>query len=165
LEIYKGEVLVVGSQQRLHLLERVARLRRDPQLVTLDRGRYLELRGLDLLDHGLCLVGGDAVDERDVEAVVAARSRLGFVVVERLQADLALDQLGLEHVERRHDALFGVRADGDAVARPLHRRAGVLEVVALRDLLGGLVDRVVDLLPVDLGHDVETVVGHGGCSS
>src|SRR5690606_1768719 len=42
------------------------------------------------------------------------------------------------------------------------RDLGVLEVVPLRDLLGGLVHRVVDLLEVDAGGDVEAgVFGHG----
>ena len=87
--------------------------------------------------------------------------RLGLAGVERLQRDAALDQLLLEDVEHRLRALLAVRLDLDAVlTRPRDRGADVLEVVALRDLLGGLVEGVVDLLPVDLADDVEGRVGH-----
>src|SRR5207344_3383325 len=41
----------------------------------------------------------------------------------------------------------------------LDRASGVLEVVARGDLARGLVDRVANLLHVELGHDVER--GHG----
>ena len=39
------------------------------------------------------------------------------------------------------------------------------EVEPLRELLRGLVEGVVDLLPVDLAHDVERRVGHGSSST
>src|SRR5690606_13760930 len=56
--------------------------------------------------------------------------------------------------------LLGVGLHEDRVlAAPLDRGADALEVVALRDLLGGLVDGVVHLLAVDLAHDVEGRVG------
>ena len=64
------------------------------------------------------------------------------------------------NAEERCAALLGVALDLDLLAGPRDGRPGVLEVVALRDLLGGLVQGVVDLLMVDLAHDVERRVGH-----
>src|SRR5204862_7183547 len=53
-----------------------------------------------------------------------------------------------------------VRLHPHRLAGPLDRGPDVLEVEPLRDLLGGLVQRVVDLLVVDLAHDVERRVSH-----
>ena len=53
-----------------------------------------------------------------------------------------------------------VGLDDDRLAGPGDLGAGALEVVAGRRLLGGLVQGVVDLLAVDLAHDVERRVSH-----
>ena len=47
-----------------------------------------------------------------------------------------------------------------SLALPLDGGAGALEVEAGGDLAGRLAQRVVDLLAVDLAHDVERAVGH-----
>ena len=80
--------------------------------------------------------------------------------VERLQAHAAAQQLRLEHVEDRLHALLGDGLHLDRLAGPRDPRVGVLEVEALRDLLGRLVQGVVRLLPVDLGDDVERRISH-----
>ena len=97
---------------------------------------------------------------RTVPPLAASRLAPG----DRLEVDAAAHELGVEHVD---DLL------ADEVARrvqrerllglaELDRRARVLEVVALHELLGRLLVGVVDLLQVDLGDDVEAVVlGHG----
>ena len=52
--------------------------------------------------------------------------------------------------------LLGLRLEADRLlARPVDLRAGAAEVEPLRQLLLRLVERVVDLLPVDLADDVE----------
>src|SRR5918998_6719618 len=116
----------------------------------------------DDLGDLLGVLAAQALLERGAQAVLLAR-RLGLVVarVERLERDPAPDELALEDVEDREHALGRVRHHEDSVAAPRDRRTDVLEVVALRDLLGGLVQRVVDLLAVDLADDVERRVGHG----
>ena len=76
------------------------------------------------------------------------------------QVDLAADETRLEDVDdlggnelggclHGHDALGLVELDGGV---------GVLEVVALHELLGRLLVGVVDLLHVDFGNDVEAAV-------
>src|SRR5690606_40008064 len=88
-----------------------------------------------------------------------------------IYGDAALDQLGLEDIEDSLHPVLGVRLHEDLLPGPRDRGAHALEVVALRDLLGGLVEGVVDLLPLDLRDDVETGVGHvlwllvSGCAS
>ena len=76
-----------------------------------------------------------------------------------------LIELRLEDVEHGLRALLGVRLDEDRLAAPLDRGAGALEVVALLDLLAGLVEGVVRLLVVDLADDVEGRISHAGESS
>src|SRR5215510_5579723 len=156
------EVEILALDQCDDLLQVVLLLRRDAELVALD----LDLDALgslvaDQLADLLGLVLGDALLDAGGDLDLPA-GRTGVAGVEGLERDAALDQLALEHVEDRERPVLGVRAHLDAVlALPLDRRAGVLEVEPLRDLAGGLVERVVDLLPVDLAHDVERrVAGH-----
>ena len=66
------------------------------------------------------------------------------------------DQLLLEHAQAGLRTLFRVGGDHDhLVARPRDSGVGAAEVVPLRHLLGGLVESVVDFLPVDLADHVE----------
>src|SRR6185295_18398918 len=113
------------------------------------------------LDDGPRLVVVDALPDRDEQPRRPAGSRLRVAVVERLQRHLALHQSFLEYVEYCADAVVAVGRDLDAgLAAPTDRRAGALEVEPLADLFGGLVQGVVDLLPIDLAHDVERRVRH-----
>ncbi|MTB88222.1 hypothetical protein GGQ26_07650 [Aeromicrobium sp. zg-629] len=155
------EVEVGALHQRDDLLQVVTGLARDAQLVALDL--HLDALGAlvaDQLADLLGLLGTDALAEGAVDLDVLAR--LARVVgLEGLEADAALDELGLEDVEDGQRALLGVGGDLDApLALPLDGRAGVLEVVARRDLLGRLVEGVVGLLAVDLADDVEGGIGH-----
>ena len=98
----------------------------------------------------------DALLEGDVEAVLLARQpRPGLGDVEVLERDLALDEPGLKTSRTALAALLGVGLDLDDLAGELDGGADVLEVVARRDLLGGAVDGVGDLLLVELADDVE----------
>src|SRR5690606_33854219 len=160
------DVEVGALEQRDHGLQVVAGLARDPDLVARD----LRLHGLgalvadDLGDLLRVLARQPLLEGRREPVLLAGRLGLLVARVERLEGDAPLDELGLEHVEDREHALRRVRDHDDAVAAPRDRRADVAEVVALRDLLGGLVERVVDLLAVDLADDVERRVGHGWSS-
>ena len=78
------------------------------------------------------------------------------VILTRLIKE-ALDELGAQHV----DNLFGdkvgrgVNRKELVALRKLDRSAGILKVIALGNLARGLLKGIVDLLHVDLGHDVE----------
>ena len=90
--------------------------------------------------------------------VLAGRALLGLLdlaVVEGLQRDLALDQLLVEHLVQRPQAVLGRGAQHQLLLAQLDRRVGVLEVEAGGRLPVGLVDGVADLLHVDFGNDVE----------
>ena len=107
-----------------------------------------------LCDH-LRLVGGDPLDELAGDLVDLAG--LGRVAhLERPHRDASFDQLFLEHVDGGQAAFLGGRGDGDAFfTGPDDARLRATEIEALAQFLGGLIQRVVRLLPVDLAHDVE----------
>src|SRR5690606_30384447 len=166
VDVLEGGVdRVVGLgllEQRDDRLQVVAALGADAHLVALDLG-------LDALGELVADQLGDLLGDLAAQALldgagelVLLAGGLGLAVaeVERLERDAAAEQLGLEDVDDRLDALGGVRLHDHGLARPRDRGADVAEVVALRDLLRGLVERVVDLLPVDLAHDVERAVSH-----
>ena len=111
------------------------------------------------LPISLRLVGRDADVEADGLAHRALRGLLDLAVAEGLQRDLPLDHLLLEHLRERREARFALGVELDLLVLQLDGAAGVLEVVAGRDLARRLVDGVADLLHVELGHDVEG--GHG----
>ena len=84
-----------------------------------------------------------------------AQRRLDDAVVEVLDRHVALHELRLQHVDDGlHLEVVG-RGDGDVLLVPGDLGLAVLEIVALGDLLAGLVERVVDLLQIDARHDVE----------
>ena len=94
--------------------------------------------------------------------VLAGRALLGLLDLaglEGLQRDLALDQLLVEHLVERPQAVLGGGAQHELVVAELDGRVGVLEVEAGGRLPVGLVDRVADLLHVDFRDDVKR--GHG----
>src|SRR5690606_26424320 len=61
----------------------------------------------------------------------------------------------LEHLAEGVQAILARRVEGDPAVGQLDRAVRVLEVEPGGDLPLGLVDCVADLLPVDLGDDVE----------
>ena len=75
--------------------------------------------------------------------------------LERLQRDLAADELLLEHLVRAPQAVLGRRVQDELLVAELDGRVGALEVEPGPRLAVGLVDGVADLLHVDLGDDVE----------
>ena len=122
------------------------------------------------MDLGLDGLGAVVADELgDLLRVFAANALLegaGDLVglagglrlagVEGLEADIAADQLLLENVDGGFDALLGGAGQLDRLlALPGDLGVGAAEVEPGGKLLGGLVEGVVDLLPVDLADDVE----------
>src|SRR6476469_5417190 len=159
----RQRVVEVGlAQHPLDGLKVIAGLARDAQLVTLDLA--LDALGALVADQLVDLLRvllGDALLEGRVEVVLlAGDAGSGLRHVEVLEADLALDEVGLHDVEHCETTLLGVRLHLDDVTGEVDRSADVLEVVARRDLLARAVDRVRDLLLVELADDVEGGVGH-----
>src|SRR6476661_4197298 len=156
------DVEVGLAQHPLDGLEVVAGLARDAQLIALDLA--LDALGSLVADELVDLLRvllRDALLEGRVEVVLLAReARTGLRHVEVLEADLALHEVRLDDVEDRETTLLGVRLHLDDLAGEVDGGSDVLEVVARRDLLAGAVDRVGDLLLVELADDVERRVGH-----
>src|SRR5690606_30002803 len=158
------DVQVRTLEHRDDGLQVVAALARDADLVARDRGLDA-LRPLVAHELGdlLGVLARDALLDARLEAVLLA-GRPGLAAVEGLERDAAAHELALEDVEHGLDALLGVRRhDHEVLAAPGDRGVDAPEVVALRDLLGRLVQRVVDLLPVDLADDVERGLRGHGC--
>ena len=158
---------VVGELQRLavvlvaqeldHGLQRVLRSRGNTQFVGLDGHLDLELLVLDVL---VDLLGGrlvDTLDDMAEHAHGAARRRLRSIPRDSLEVDAALDELGAQHVDNLFGDKVGRGVDRKELValRKLDRGARILKVIALGNLARGLLEGVVDLLHVDLGHDVE----------
>ena len=80
-----------------------------------------------------------------------------LAVVDRLQRHLALHEFLLEHLGDSLQPLLRCRLQLDRVVALLqrHHAVGALEVESVRELAVRLIDRVLDLLDVDLGHHVE----------
>src|SRR6266508_901479 len=154
------QALVVLLDEGHGLLEGVLALARYPQLIALDLSLDLEAGLADGLRHRFGLVLWDALHQGALDAVGAAAGGLGVIRVQRLERHRAAHQLLLEDVQGGERPLVGLGDDHHRLARPVDRGPGVLEVEALGQLFLGLVQRVVDLLPVDMGDHVEGGIGH-----
>src|SRR5882724_4607737 len=155
-----SEVLV--PQQRDDLLEVVSVLARDAYLVGLDRRLHLDLRVLDDPDDLLGLLDRNPLLERDLLAERAARRLLHLAVGERLERHPTLVETRLEDVHDRLELHVVGRHDGEVglLERDLALRA--FEIVARLDLPPRLVERIRNLLHLDLARDVERVLGGHG---
>jgi hypothetical protein len=88
--------------------------------------------------------------------LVGLAAGLRLADVEGLHGDVSPDQFLLEDVDGGLDALLGGGGDGDVfLALPRDGCIGAAEVEAGGQLLGCLVQCVVDLLAVNLADDVE----------
>src|SRR6266516_5774525 len=156
---------VVALHQGDDRLQVILLLGRDAQFLALHLGPD-SLRPFvpDELGDLPGVVGGDALLEADPESVLlAGESRVAGI--EGLERDAALDQLLLEHVEYRLGPLLAVGADVDGlVPGPGDGCAHAAEVEPGAYLLGGLVEGVVDFLPIDTADDVERRLGGHRCS-
>src|SRR5690606_28105454 len=143
-------------QHRDDGLQIVALLGAYPDLVALDL-RLDALRSLlaDQLGDLLGVLGADALFDGagHLEGLAAG---LRFAGLERLDRDVPAHQLLLEDIAGRLEPLLGRAGDLDgALALPRDAGVGAAEVEPGGQLLGRLVQRVVDFLPVDLADHVE----------
>ena len=113
-----------------------------------------------VLDVLVDLLGGrlvDTLDDMAEHAHGAARCRLRSIPRNSLEVDAALDELGAQDIDDLLGDKVGRGVDRKELValRKLNRGAGILQVIALGNLARGLLEGVVDLLHIDLGHDVE----------
>ena len=85
---------------------------------------------------------------------------LDLARLQGLQGDLAADELLLEDLIERPEAVFGRGAQDQLGVAQFDLGVGPFEVEPGSRLAVGLIDRIADLLHVHLGHDVER--RHGG---
>ncbi len=152
----QGDLEVLALEQSDHFLQVVALLARNPEFFALDL--CLDALGTlvaDGLGDLLGLLGVDTLDQGAGDLVRLARPD-DLAGVERLQGDVAADELFLEHLESGLCAFLGIGGDHDVLfTGPFDLGVGATEVVALRQLFGRLIEGVVDLLPIELADHVE----------
>src|SRR5436309_5398193 len=149
---------VLRAQEGDHFLELVLGRRLDADLLALDRRlRLFELLVLDRLDDRFRLFLRDALGKLDLAPHGVVRRGRGGAELEVLHGHVALDELGLQHVEQglHLEVVVGDERQHGLGAVERDRGLRALEVVALSHLFGGLIHRVVDLLEVGTGGDVE----------
>src|SRR3989442_2983973 len=127
----------------------------NPYRIALDRGAQLELGILDELHHALRPVLGDPDAHRQRPLHLVARDSLHAAGLEAARVDVALCKARAQHVHHLVELELVVGVDGEHELAQLDARVRALEVEAIGDFLVGLLDRVPDFLPVDLGHNVE----------
>jgi len=150
------DVEIGALEQRDHGLKVVALLGGNADLLALNlRLHALGALVADQLGDFLGVLAADALLDGAADLVGLAAG-LRIACVEGLHRDVAADQLLLEHVDGGLHPLFGGADDlDDLLALPGDGRVGAAEVESGGQLLGGLVQRVVDLLAVNLADDVE----------
>src|SRR5688500_15724214 len=151
----EGDRVVQRPEVRDHGLELVTRLGGDAHRVALDR--WLRLReGLaDALRELLRLLARQSAAELDLLAHGAASGRLDLAPIEDLEGEAAAHRLGLEPALGGAGTVLVVGGQDDRVLVELERDLAALEIVPGRDLATGLVERVDQLLLVEVAHHVE----------
>src|SRR5580704_15428674 len=127
-------------------------------LALLDGGLHLELGVLDDLHDCARLLDVDPVLDLHDEARELSGS-LWLAGLGEAKGHLSFDELVLQDDKGRLCPVLAAGADRDGVFCFLEGGLGVLEVESLGDFFVGLVEGVVDLVPLNLRDDVE--VGHG----
>src|SRR5215469_7346693 len=146
---------LVAFYQGYHGLQVVLLLRGHAELVALHLGAdALGPLVPDQLGDLPRVVLGDALLEADGEPELLT-GWLRVAGVQRLERDAPPDQFVLEHVQDGLGPVLAVGADLDKLPGPGDRGAHPAEVEPRTDLLGRLVQGIIDLLLVDPADDVE----------
>ena len=132
-----------------------SRLGDDAHGIALDGRLRLRESLADALRELLGLLAGQAALERDLLANGATAGRLDLAPLEDLEAQASPHGLRLEQILRRAGAIVVVGREGDRVLAQLEGDLAALEIVARRDLAARLVQRVDQLLLVEVAHHVE----------
>src|ERR1017187_1184437 len=150
----------IGAANQLNGgLERVAVLAGDAHEIALNRSLDLQLAVLDLLDDVLGLLRGDALLHGDFLPHGLTRRSDDLAILQALERNRALDQLGLENFHHGLQLVFilAMQQDLGVLFLELDGGAGVLEVEALLDLFQRLLHGVMDLGHFDFGNYVKAV--------
>src|SRR5262249_29140477 len=161
----QGDAEVLVLDHRDDLLQIVAILSGHADLVFLDRGLHLDLAVLDETHDLPGLLDGDALLDGDLLPERAAGRLFHLAVVQGLERDATLVELRLEDIDDGLELHLVGHGQRDVGPLELHLVLRALEIVAGVDLAPRLIERVRDLLHVDLAHDVEGILrGHGRLS-
>ena len=125
------------------LLQVVAALARDSNLLVLILRVHLDLECLDPFHERLALLFRNAVAQRDYAPNGSAEGRLELTDIERLDVDPAFDRLALQDVNYVTHLHLIVGNNGNLLAVALDRRLRILEVEAILDFTARLIERVV----------------------
>ena len=148
------------AYQRDRLLQIVALLARDPELVALDRSLHLELAVLDRADDALAEFLIDALAQRHGLAHALPGGFLWILEVERAGIDLPPHHMHAQEFLDLAQLQLVIGKNGERAFGALDRGFAALEVEARRDLACQPGEGVVDLGQIELGDDVETRHGH-----
>src|SRR5207245_2398664 len=151
----KWDAEVLGLDGLNDGLEVVLLLSRDPELVSLNMRLDLDPGLLDQFHQIAGLLVGDA--PIDVEGLPDGSTRGGLhrPIRERLQGQLAPHELLPQDLTGRLETILGARAHLDQIVIEGDRGVRSLEVEPSGNLANSLVDRVSNLLWVELRNDVE----------
>src|SRR5438105_3298832 len=147
--------VVQSAQVRDDCLELVLALGAHAHRVALDDRLHLGESVPNTLRQLLGLLGCEAALQRDLLADGATRRGLQLPPLEDLEGEAAPNRLGLDEVTDRLGAELVVRGERDLALSELQAGATALEVVPRRDLAADLVERVHQLLLVEVAHHVE----------
>jgi len=151
------------AEQGNDLLEAVAIFSRDADDISIDRGLHLLFGILDGLDDLTGFFDGNTLLELHLLPYGGTGGGFDLSVVQRLEGDSPLDELGLQNVSDSLELVFvGGREDDLVLAVKLNIGMRSLQVVALMDFLKGLLDGIGDFRQVYVANDVERVFG-GHC--
>ena len=149
---------VALAQQRHRVLQVVALLAVDPQLVAVDLGIDLELGFLDRRGDLLGQLLLDALLHGDL---LPGPGQVGFhlAFLQAAHVDATRDQARAEDVGHLLELEIAGRGLADDVVVQREFRVHALEVEAGGEFTAGLVHRVGQFVGVDFGNDIER--GHG----
>jgi hypothetical protein len=156
------EIETLGFQGLDGGLEIVLAFAGDADGVALNLGLHFHLQLLDELSDNLRLLGFESGLDLDGLAKAGVRCRLGFLIIERFHRDSALDHLLVQRFGQGAElhVVGGMERDRLLLRIPVDLGVRAFEIVALVDFLAGLIDRVIDLLLIDFGNDIERKLWH-----
>src|SRR5947207_291020 len=153
--------VVEGAQVRDDPLQLVLGLARDADRVALDHRFHLRKPVADALGQLLGLFRGQSPLQLDPLAHRAPGGRLELPPLEDLERQAATDRLGLDQIADGLGTELDVGGQGNLGLAELKGAAAPLEVIARRDLAPHLVERIHQLLLVEVAHHVKArFAGH-----
>ena len=145
--------ILLTSQKRDRRLKVIAVFSGDSHLFVLNLRLDFELVFLKRRDDLFRLLLGDTGLDRDHLSYAPAESGFHRLVLESENRDAALDRLALKDIVQSVELpLFAApKRDRLGLLIQFDLRFDPLEIKTLRDFLGGLIDGIVELLPIDFG--------------